>query len=144
MRQGVLIYDHDTDRMDIRFDLDDYYGGLHCGTSMEVFVNNKWVPTRIEINDQWYLVGIKTGNLIGLRVRIKYSLGAVSLNKDCPIFISKFKKGERCYEMLVKVPVGKTVSGIFTSGQGANGLLGKAGISCSVSKGTCPLLWIQK
>ena len=39
MRQGVLIYDHDTDRMDIRFDLDDYYGGLHCGTSMEVFVN---------------------------------------------------------------------------------------------------------
>ena len=50
MRQGVLIYDHDTDRMDIRFDLDDYYGGLHCGTSMEVFVNNKWVPTRIEIN----------------------------------------------------------------------------------------------
>ena len=37
---------------------------------MEVFVNNKWVPTRIEINDQWYLVGIKTGNLIGLRVRI--------------------------------------------------------------------------
>lgn len=45
--------------------------------------------------------------------------------------------------MLVKVPVGKTVSGIFTSGQGANGLLGKAGISCSVSKGTCPLLWIQ-
>ena len=63
MRQGVLIYDHDTDRMDIRFDLDDYYGGLHCGTSMEVFVNNKWVPTRIEINDQWYLVGIKTGNL---------------------------------------------------------------------------------
>ena len=70
MRQGVLIYDHDTDRMDIRFDLDDYYRGLHCGTSMEVFVNNKWVPTRIEINDQWYLVGIKTGNLIGLRVRI--------------------------------------------------------------------------
>ena len=70
MRQGVLIYDHDTDRMDIRFDLDDYYGGHHCGTSMEVFVNNKWVPTRIEINDQWYLVGIKTGNLIGLRVRI--------------------------------------------------------------------------
>lgn len=70
MRQGVLIYDHDTDRMDIRFDLDDYYGGLHCRTSMEVFVNNKWVPTRIEINDQWYLVGIKTGNLIGLRVRI--------------------------------------------------------------------------
>ena len=70
MRQGVLIYDHDTDRMDIRFDLDDYYGGLHGGTSLEVFVNNKWVPTRIEINDQWYLVGIKTGNLIGLRVRI--------------------------------------------------------------------------
>lgn len=31
MRQGVLIYDQNTDRMDIRFGLEDYYGGLHCG-----------------------------------------------------------------------------------------------------------------
>lgn len=49
MRQGVLIYDQDTDRMDIRFGLEDYYGGLHCGETMEVFVKNKWIPTRISL-----------------------------------------------------------------------------------------------
>ena len=31
MKQGTLVYDHATDRYDIRFDLDCYYGGLHCG-----------------------------------------------------------------------------------------------------------------
>ena len=38
MRQGVLIYDQNTDRMDIRFGLEDYYGGLHCGDTLVVFV----------------------------------------------------------------------------------------------------------
>lgn len=31
MKQGALIFDEQTDRYDIRFDLADYYGGLHCG-----------------------------------------------------------------------------------------------------------------
>ena len=31
MKQGALIFDERTDRYDIRFDLADYYGGLHCG-----------------------------------------------------------------------------------------------------------------
>ena len=48
MKQGVLVYDQKTDRMDVRFNLEEYYGGLHCGTCMEVFVNNRWKPTRIE------------------------------------------------------------------------------------------------
>lgn len=69
MRQGVLIYDQDTDRMDIRFGLEDYYGGLHCGETMEVFVENKWIPTRIEFGQDWYLVGIRTASINGLRVR---------------------------------------------------------------------------
>ena len=30
MKQGALIFDERTDRYDIRFDLADYYGGLHC------------------------------------------------------------------------------------------------------------------
>ena len=38
MKQGVLVYDQKTDRMDVRFNLEEYYGGLHCGTCMEVFV----------------------------------------------------------------------------------------------------------
>ena len=48
MKQGVLVYDQKSERMDVRFGLEDYYGGLHCGTCMDVFVNNRWKPTRIE------------------------------------------------------------------------------------------------
>lgn len=34
-KQGVLVYDAETERMDIRFGLLDYYGGLHCGECLE-------------------------------------------------------------------------------------------------------------
>ena len=51
-----MIFDEQTDRYDIRFDLADYYGGLHCGECMEVFVGDKWKPTRIEYGENWYLV----------------------------------------------------------------------------------------
>ncbi|WP_185956568.1 DUF5348 domain-containing protein, partial [Clostridioides difficile] len=47
-----------------------YYGGLHCGDCMEVFVRGKWKPTRMEYGDNWYLVGIRAADLSGLRVRI--------------------------------------------------------------------------
>lgn len=73
MREGIMIYDTRTDRMDIRFGLEEYYGGLHCGECMEVEIGNQWVPTRIEMNfpnGQWYLVDIKIDDLQGLRVRI--------------------------------------------------------------------------
>ena len=30
MKQGALIFDEQTDRYDIRFDLADYYGGLRA------------------------------------------------------------------------------------------------------------------
>ena len=36
MKQGALLYNPTNNRMDIRFNLEDYYGGLHCGTGMEV------------------------------------------------------------------------------------------------------------
>ena len=47
------------------------YGGLHCGQSFEVFDGKHWKPTRIEMDMRrnWYLVGIDTDNLEGLRVR---------------------------------------------------------------------------
>ena len=70
MRQGVLVPDLQSGRMDIRFSLEDYYGGLHCGTTMDVNIDGKWIPTRIEMGDDWYLVGIKTNSLPGLTVRI--------------------------------------------------------------------------
>lgn len=70
MKNGVLIYDEATERMDIRFGLEEYYGGLHCGTTMDVLVGNKWIPTRIEMGETWYLVGIETDDLTGLQVRV--------------------------------------------------------------------------
>ena len=69
MKQGTLVYDHATDRYDIRFDLDCYYG-LHCGECFDVMVGGKWKPTRIEMAADWYLVGIRTDDLQGLRVRM--------------------------------------------------------------------------
>ena len=70
MRQGALIFDEEQDRMDIRFDLDSYYGGLHCGDTMKVLVSGKLVSTSIEKGRDWYLTGIKTKSLPGLIVRI--------------------------------------------------------------------------
>ena len=70
MKHGVLVYDKESERMDVRFGLNDYYGGLHCGTTMEVLVNSRWVPTRLELYEDWYLVGIKTKSIVGLRVRM--------------------------------------------------------------------------
>ena len=42
LKTGALIFDETADRYDIRFDVNDYYGGLHCGDCMEVFVRGKW------------------------------------------------------------------------------------------------------
>lgn len=70
MKQGTLIFDEQNDRYDIRFDVDDYYGGVHCGTCMDVFAGGKWKATRIEYGEKWYLVGIHTDDLNGLMVRI--------------------------------------------------------------------------
>ena len=63
MREGVLIYDHESGRMDIRFDLLDYYGGLHCGEPLEVKIGDVWVPTTIELGDFWYLKGVYISSL---------------------------------------------------------------------------------
>ena len=70
MKQVALIFDEQTDRYDIRFDLADYYGGLHCGETFDVMVGGRWRPTRIEMAENWYLVGIRADDLSGLRVRI--------------------------------------------------------------------------
>ena len=70
MKQGTLIFDEQADHYDIRFDLADYYGGLHCGETFDVLVGGRWRPTRMEMAENWYLVGIRTNDLSGLRVRI--------------------------------------------------------------------------
>ena len=70
MKIGTLVLQRDIGRMDIRFSLNDYYGGLHCGETFDVKINGRRIPTRIEMGNDWYLVGIDTDDLVGLIVRI--------------------------------------------------------------------------
>lgn len=70
MKQGALVYDERAGRYDVRFGLDEYYGGLHCGQCLDVWVKGRWVPTRVEMGEDWLLVGVCDGDLSGLRVRI--------------------------------------------------------------------------
>ena len=67
MKQGALIFDERSDRYDIRFDLADYYGGLHCGGTFDVMVGGRGKPTRIEMAEDWDLVGVRADDLSGLR-----------------------------------------------------------------------------
>ena len=55
-RIGTLIYDPSMGRYDIRFGIESYYGGLHCGDCFDVKVR--------------YLVGLSKTRLGGLTVRM--------------------------------------------------------------------------
>ncbi len=70
MKKGILTINLDNKRMDIRFPSGELYGGLHCGECLDVKINGRWIPTRIEMGDDWFLVGVNTNDLIGLEVRI--------------------------------------------------------------------------
>ena len=70
MKQGALVFDKQAGRYDVRFDLADYYGWVHCGQTFDVMVGGRWVPTRMEKAADWYLVGVRADDLSGLRVRI--------------------------------------------------------------------------
>ena len=71
MQEGILIFDQQADRVDIRLNSGDYYGGLHCGAPVEVWLDAQWFASRIELSSQsWFLVGFKPDIIWGLRVRI--------------------------------------------------------------------------
>ena len=42
----------------------------NCGECFDVKVKDVWVPVRIEMGDDWYLVGLNVSRLDGLRVRM--------------------------------------------------------------------------
>lgn len=69
-RIGTLIYDPSMERFDIRFGIESYYGGLHCGEYFDVKVKDAWIPVRIEMDEDWYLVGLPKTSLSGLTVRM--------------------------------------------------------------------------
>ncbi len=70
MKYGKLIIQPDTGRLDIKFSPAHFYGELHCGECFDVKVNRKWIPTRIEMGEDWFLVGVNVTELVGLEVRI--------------------------------------------------------------------------
>ena len=65
-RIGTLIYDPSMGRYDIRFGIESYYGGLHCGDCFDVKVRDVWIPVRIEMDENWYLVGLSKTRLGGI------------------------------------------------------------------------------
>lgn len=71
MKIGTLVRNMDSSRMDVRLGLNEFLEGLRCGTRMDVLIDENWIPTRIEMADDWYLIGIDTNNIAGLTVRIK-------------------------------------------------------------------------
>jgi hypothetical protein len=71
LSNGTLFYNYDNDRIDVRYSDGTAEGGLHCGQTMEVYLKGEWKPTRLEMSDDWYLVGIKgLESLEGLKVRL--------------------------------------------------------------------------
>jgi len=71
IRNGYLSWNSGTQRIQARFsdgeDID-----LHCGMTMEAFVDRRWVPTRIEFRSDWYLVDLfdEDGIPAGLKIRM--------------------------------------------------------------------------
>lgn len=71
MREGILIPSTSGDRIDVRFGREDYYGGLSDGESMDVWMDDHWMKTRlVNAHSGWTLVGVKTDIIFGLKVRI--------------------------------------------------------------------------
>lgn len=72
MKQGTLFCDKEMGRYNFCYEDDDMvknYGGIHCGEVFEFYLNDVWVPARIEMGNDWYLVGLPGLKLEGLEVR---------------------------------------------------------------------------
>ena len=73
MKQGKLYYYKDSGRYSFTYKGNDGnvcdYGGIHCGEVFEFKLNNVWIPARMEIENDWYLVGLLGLKLDGLEVR---------------------------------------------------------------------------
>ena len=69
-KKGVLCYDRESGRYDIYFWKRQLLRRpAFAGTAFDVEMNGDWVPVRIEMDDDWYLVGVPKIRLDGLTVR---------------------------------------------------------------------------
>ena len=74
MREGILGYHQENDRYGLLSSDLWVHTGFHCGERIEVFVDDKWISSRMEMNPrrEWYLVGTPySGNLEYIRARIE-------------------------------------------------------------------------
>ena len=53
MLHGELIYYQEYGRLDIKLDSGEsaLSGGLHCGECLDVLIDGKWKPSRVEYSD---------------------------------------------------------------------------------------------
>lgn len=71
MIEGILVYNEIEKRYQVRYGLEEYSDCLHCGDCLEVLIGETWKQTRMESNNDWYLVGIPRNiSLQGLKARI--------------------------------------------------------------------------
>ncbi len=72
MEYGKLIYDNDSNRLDVLLDNGSLLGGFHCGDRLDILRDNEWIPTRVEYDKDWYLFGLyPSGQIpVGLNVRV--------------------------------------------------------------------------
>lgn len=74
MKEGILVYNRVNDRYGLLSSDLWVHTGFHCGKRMEVFMDGKWILSRMEMNPkrEWYLVETPySGNLEYIRVRIE-------------------------------------------------------------------------
>lgn len=73
MKQGTLYYDKECGRYNFDYIYEDGhkrdYEGIRCGEVFEFQLNGVWVPARVEMSEDWYLVGLPGLKLDGLEVR---------------------------------------------------------------------------
>lgn len=50
--------------------------GFHCGERLEVLIDDEWIETRIEMNNEWYLSGTDLAgeDIEYLKARIKQDM----------------------------------------------------------------------
>jgi hypothetical protein len=72
MKYGKLIYDNDSNRLDVLFDDGSTLGGFHCGNCLDIQLDSKWIPTRVEYDKDWHLYRLyQSGQIpVGLEVRV--------------------------------------------------------------------------
>lgn len=49
-KYGVLFYNQECERYDIKFNDGSFYGGLHCGRVFEIKMSGEWKETSIEFS----------------------------------------------------------------------------------------------